>query len=167
MGGNILIYFTSDLHLGNRGIHQVHQRPFRSLDEMNKVLIDNYNAIVKPSDTVYILGDLCNGVNLKIANAFIAQLNGKKILIRGNHDKNYDESLFVEVCDYKIINYHGKHFVLMHYPMMDWIYKNKGSIHLHGHLHAKRYYNLNNKRKGIKRFDVGVDENNNSPYSDN
>ena len=64
--------------------------------------------------------------------------NGKKILIRGNHDKQYDESLFEEICDYKIFFFRGFTFVLMHYPIMDWYKKSKGSIHIHGHLHSDR-----------------------------
>lgn len=46
----------------------------------------------------------------------------------------------------------------MHYPMLSWLKKNSGSIHLHGHIHAGEEYNLQNKEDGIKRYDVGVDD---------
>ena len=53
-----MIYFTSDLHLGHRGIITMRNRPFANVEEMNRTLITNFNAIVHKNDTVYILGDL-------------------------------------------------------------------------------------------------------------
>lgn len=53
-----MIYFTSDLHLGHRGIISMQNRPFENLQEMNQVLIRNYNAVVHKNDMVYILGDI-------------------------------------------------------------------------------------------------------------
>ncbi len=50
-----MIYFTSDLHLGHRGIIEMQNRPFENVQEMNQVLIRNYNAVVHKNDTVYIL----------------------------------------------------------------------------------------------------------------
>lgn len=160
-----MIYFTSDLHLGQKGINYVHQRPFDDVETMNEEIITNYNRVITDEDTVYIIGDLCNGVSVAQANELIRQLNGKKILIRGNHDKQYDESLFEEICDYKILFYRGFSFVLMHYPIMDWYKKSKGSIHIHGHLHSDRRYNLTNRKKGLRRYDCGVDANSYAPVS--
>ena len=56
--GDDLIYFTSDLHLGHRGIIEMQNRPFKSVEEMNRSLIENYNSVVHKNDTVYILGDI-------------------------------------------------------------------------------------------------------------
>lgn len=96
-----MIYFTSDLHLGHENILRFANRPFGSVEEMNRTLIANYNALVREEDTVYILGDLTYRIPLTEAEPLIAKLNGKKHLIKGNHDKNYDKSLFEEVVDYK------------------------------------------------------------------
>lgn len=41
-----MIYFTSDLHIGHRGIIEMKNRPFENAWEMNQVLIRNYNAVV-------------------------------------------------------------------------------------------------------------------------
>ncbi len=41
-----MIYFTSDLHLGHRGIIGMQNRPFENVQEMNQVLIRNYNVVV-------------------------------------------------------------------------------------------------------------------------
>lgn len=54
---------------------------------MNRVLIANYNSVVHKNDTVYLLGDICFRIGIDKANELIASLNGKKYLIKGNHDK--------------------------------------------------------------------------------
>ncbi|EDR48451.1 metallophosphoesterase [Dorea formicigenerans] len=154
-----MIYFTSDLHLGHRGIIEMQNRPFENIQEMNQVLIRNYNAVVHKNDTVYILGDISHHLPRDRANELISKLNGKKILVKGNHDKKYDTELFEEICDFKTVSLNGVYFALMHYPMLSWPKKNSGSIQLHGHIHAREEYNLQNKVDGITRYDVGVDAN--------
>ena len=89
----------------------------------------------------------------------ISKLNGKKILVKGNHDKKYDTELFEEICDFKTVSLNGVYFALMHYPMLSWPKKNSGRIQLHGHIHAREEYNFQNKVDGITRYDVGVDAN--------
>lgn len=160
-----MIYFTSDLHLGHRGIISMQQRPFESVEAMNKTILMNFNAVVNKDDTVYILGDICHHMNVDAANEIIADMNGKKYLITGNHDKKYDPSLFTEIKDFKTISLNGRYFALMHYPMLSWPKKNSGSIQLHGHIHARMDYNEQNRDEGVLRYDVGVDANNFYPVS--
>ena len=45
-GGRYMIYFTSDLHLGHCEIIEIQNRPFENIQEMNQVLIQNYNVVV-------------------------------------------------------------------------------------------------------------------------
>ncbi|MCU6762697.1 Predicted phosphoesterase or phosphohydrolase [uncultured Roseburia sp.] len=52
-----------------------------------------------------------------------------------------------------------EYFALIHYPMLPWSKKNSGSIQLHGHIHAREEYNLQNKADGIRRYDVGMEAN--------
>lgn len=161
-----MIYFTSDLHLGHENVIKFENRPFSNVAEMNCALIANYNVMVKPNDTVYILGDLAYRIPTDEANKLIAGLNGRKFLITGNHDKKYDESLFEEIAAYKEIKFDGNNFILMHYPFMEWNKMYHGSYHLHGHIHSVGSdYNLDNKNNGIKRYDVGVDANNFYPIA--
>ena len=160
-----LIYFTSDLHLGHPAIIRMRTRPFVDVEDMNQKLLDNYNSVVHKNDTVYILGDICHRMRVEDANELIAQLHGKKVLITGNHDKNYDRNLFTEVCDFKTISLHGHYFALMHYPMLSWPKLHQGSIHLHGHIHGSAECNMQNMKDGILRYDVGVDPNDFYPVS--
>ena len=113
----------------------------------------------------YILGDICHHLPIDAANEWIEKLHGKKILMKGNHDKKYDPALFEEISDFKTVSLNGISFVLMHYPMLSWPKKNSGSIQLHGHIHAREAYNLQNRDDGIRRYDVGVDANHYFPVS--
>ncbi len=162
-----MVYFTSDLHFGHSGIIAMQNRPFSDVEEMNRALLRNYNSYVHKNDTVYILGDVCHHLPMDRANDLIGRMNGKKILIRGNHDKKYDEGLFEEIADFKTVSLNGTYFALMHYPMMSWPKKNSGSIHLHGHIHADGNYNQQNRDEHIFRYDVGVDANQFCPVSVN
>lgn len=155
-----MIYFTSDLHLGHENVIKFANRPFKNVNEMNRTLITNYNALVRNDDTVYILGDLAFKLPVEEANRIIAGLNGKKILIKGNHDRKYDESLFEKIQMYDEITEYKNQFILMHYPILEWKRSHHGSIQLHGHIHSEGLdYNLECKKNGIRRFDVGVDAN--------
>jgi len=53
-----MVYFTSDLHLGHRNVLKLCNRPFSSIEEMDEIIIDNWNKKVHRDDTVYIMGNL-------------------------------------------------------------------------------------------------------------
>ena len=160
-----MIWFTSDLHLGHRAAINMCERPFETVEEMNETLIKNFNQCVKKNDTVYILGDIAHRTPAVEVNQLIGRLNGKKILCKGNHDKKYNPELFMGVYDFLEVALNGVNILLMHYPMMLWPKARYGSIHLHGHIHSKGDYNLQQKEAGIIRYDVGVDANNYCPVS--
>lgn len=79
-------WFTSDWHLGHARINELSNRPFSSVDEMNEQLIERHNAVVKPSDTVWVMGDVCMGP-IDESLALVRRFNGHKYLISGNHDR--------------------------------------------------------------------------------
>lgn len=171
-----MIYFTSDLHLGHTNIIKYNNRPFKTVDEMDNVLINNWNNIVTNKDIIYVLGDLTMRVDNNEITNYLNRLNGKEIyLLKGNHDYFLDNPLNIDgVLDnnisiyygYAEIKYNHRKFILCHYPILDWNGKNHGSIHLHGHIHSiGMKYNLDNKNKGQLRYDVGVDANNFMPVS--
>jgi len=78
------IWFTSDTHFYHKNIIKFTNRPWNTVEEMNNALINNWNEVVKPNDTVFHLGDFAftsNGNWKKLIN----ELNGKIYLILGNH----------------------------------------------------------------------------------
>lgn len=160
-----MIWFTSDLHLGHRAAISMCERPFETVEEMNETLIKNFNQCVKKNDTVYILGDIAHRIPVVEGNRLIGRLNGKKILCKGNHDKKYAPELFAGIYDFLEVGLNGMNVSLMHYPMMSWPKSRHGSLHLHGHIHSKGDYNLDQREAGILRYDVGVDANNYCPVS--
>ena len=138
---------------------------------MNDTLIENWNSVVLPDDEVFILGDVTMEGPEK-AFDMLSQLKGIKYLIRGNHDKFVDNDdwqqyswTFQWVKDYHELVWNNQKFVLFHYPIEEWTDFYKGSIHLHGHQHNKPDYNLQQKRTGKNRYDVGVDANGFTPVS--
>ena len=117
---------------------------------MNEKIIKDWNSVVGVNDTVIHVGDM---VFYKMDT--IHRLNGRKILIIGNHDRNWKRllrdnliSIAMEGMD---ITLFGKKIRFQHHPEEDWHGKNKGSILIHGHEHGDG---------SIMRYnaiDVGID----------
>lgn len=160
-----MIYFTSDLHFGHLNIIKYCNRPFSDVEEMDKILIDNWNRRVNKNDTVYILGDFIKNGDHNVINNYLSQLNGSKILILGNHDGyikiNHQLLNFSRVSSYEELELDDKQIILFHYPMLEWKNKNSGAICLHGHIHSKKRNCFNIKNL----YDVGVDANSFSPIT--
>ena len=158
-----MIYFTSDLHLGHSNIIKLIGRPFEDIDEMNRVLIQNWNAVVGKNDEVYILGDFSYKANVADVNAWLKKLNGVKYLIKGNHDKylnspDFKQSAFKWVKDYFVLPYNGVKFVLFHYPIQEWDGYFKKTVHLHGHVHTRLVRGQDDIMEP-RAINVGVDVN--------
>ena len=166
-----MIYLTSDLHFNHVNIlkYEPVSRPFETLEEMNEKIISNWNAVVKPEDTVYVLGDMAMGT-VDASRDCIERLNGKIVLIRGNHDspkriEMYKE-LGIEVHDIFYLNYKGRYFILCHFPIASEefikmvIKDNSEVVNLYGHVHS-------NAPKGYVNgtYHVGMDTNDLTPIS--
>jgi calcineurin-like phosphoesterase family protein len=106
------IFVTSDQHLDHTNIIKYCKRPFRTTEEMNDTLIDNWNRTVKKSDTVYLVGDLAFGRGSRNTDYWLNQLNGNIVFIKGNHDKSKN----ITFHDYYILEYQGTNFYLTHDP---------------------------------------------------
>lgn len=146
------VYFTSDLHFGHRAMVSRGWRPFADIDEMDAALIQNWNETITKHTHVFILGDFSFRPAARTLE-IIAELNGIKFLILGNHDhlSDYALSLFDGVAPYHEIAYASKKFVLCHYPLRSWNNMHHGSWNLHGHSHG------NIKERWRNQVDVGVD----------
>jgi calcineurin-like phosphoesterase family protein len=109
-------------------------RPFTSTEEMDETMIERWNAKVGPNDTVYHLGDVA--INKK-GLASVSRLNGRKILIRGNHDIFKDEQ-------YREVGFEQLHgvrvfvdkFIFSHIPLFEKCVSERFVCNVTGHLHA-------------------------------
>ena len=77
-------YFTSDLHIGHTNVIKYCSRPFTSVEEMDSILVKNWNDLIKPEDSVYCLGDF--SMSFIPVERSLRRLMGNKFLIPGNHD---------------------------------------------------------------------------------
>lgn len=130
-------------------------------------LIKKWNSTVKKDDFIYILGDFCLS-NHEKTEEILQKLNGRKFLIRGNHDKSCNglERYFTWVGDIKEAKFthdqypfikEGETFCveMCHYPLISWNRKQRGTVHICGHIHSA--HDIMNKESGVLRVDVGLD----------
>lgn len=135
------IFFIADPHFGHEKIIQICNRPFENLEEMHNKMITKWNNKITDEDTVYILGDLSFKMNKQDIIKILRQLKGKKVLIKGNHDKyagqrDFDEC-FEKVCDYLQISEDKQQIILSHYPIIDYAGMYYGAKMIYGHIHNK------------------------------
>ena len=164
------IWFTADLHFGHESIIRHCNRPFKTIEEHDTALITNWNSCIHKKDTTYVLGDFAmpkknpNVPSIKTYRRYFHALNGKKILIKGNHDKMSQDfyDLFTAVYDIREIKMKHKKVVLMHFPLQSWNGMCHGWWHLFGHTHGRLPVH-----DWELKMDIGVDTNNYFPYLEN
>ena len=160
-----MIFYTSDTHFFHKNIIRLCNRPFTDLEHMHEEIIKRWNSKVGKEDTIYFLGDFAfTNNNVEDIKGLISKLNGRKVIIKGNHESLFDNysvreaGNILSVHQYLEITDNGRKVVLFHYPIEDWNGRWRGSYHLYGHIH-------NNAGcialpEHINRFNVGVDVNN-------
>ena len=158
------VWFTSDCHFHHANIIKFCDRPYADVAEMNEKMVANWNAVVRPNDDVYIVGDLSFG-RYKQIEEILKQLNGKLHLIYGNHDgviRKHEElqSYFVWCKDIAEIKYKKQRIVMCHYAMKVWNNSHRGAWHLYGHSHGTLPDDPNSLS-----FDIGFDSHNCTPIS--
>jgi len=152
------IYFTSDTHAWHTNIIRYCNRPFASAEAMTRALADNINAMVRPGDVLYHLGDFAFGTPAAIIH-FREMIECRQIhLILGNHDKRIAQDkglhrLFQRVHNFGLdVKVGSQHIVLCHYAMRVWNHSHHSAWHLYGHSHGS----LPEDAHALS-FDVGVD----------
>ena len=182
------IFFTADWHLGHENCLQFDNRPFQSLDDMERTLIKRFNATVPRFGLTYFLGDMGRTPRLK---EVLQKLNGTHVLVLGNHDHKmhgmYNKGFHVVVNSASLII--AKQIVtLSHCPLtgvwredtsnfknstpgenwhrekynVQYSVPNFGQFHLHGHTHMSKE---RGSVKSGRQWDVGVVGNNYQPVS--
>lgn len=159
--GNVFV--ISDTHFGHANICKFVNwdgskvRPWDDVNEMDEVLVQHWNELVKPGDKIYHLGDVAIA---RKAIKILERCNGKKILIKGNHDifplKDYLPYFHDIRGSHKIDN-----FIMSHIPLHPDSLTNRwceGNVH--GHMHNNvvmlgndedhRYFNASVERINFK-----------------
>jgi len=155
-------WYSADLHLGHAGILNFGlptRSSFTSTEEMDKVIIEKINERVAPTDLFYILGDFAHTSDVEYVRHCFHAMNGRKVLIVGNHDLDKKGRLAKVVRDLPwdipptpAMETHDndKRIHLSHYAHRVWPASHHGSYHFYGHSHAAL--------PGIGRSrDVGID----------
>lgn len=145
-------FFTSDTHFGHRGVIRMCRRPFADAAEMDEMLIEAWNAVVRKGDTVWHLGDFALNTSAERCQELFGRLNGVKHLIPGNHERPRHLELGWASPPEKLRTVHveGRKLVLCHYGLRTWPGSWHGALHLYGHSHGAL--------PGTARsLDVGVD----------
>lgn len=126
------IFFIADTHFGDSNILNYENRPFKNISDMDRAMVNNWNGVVKSTDSVYIVGDF--GAEGK-EGQILEQLNGKKFLIKGNHDIEsnhyYRKAGFLEVYDKPIIL--NEFWIISHKPL--YMNTNMPYANIFGHIH--------------------------------
>lgn len=133
------IFLASDHHLSHSNIITFTNnngeilRKFNTIEEHDEHIIAQNNKVVKPQDRIYFLGDVT--FSKKHLN-LLSRMNGRKVLIKGNHDKLALKDYLPYFDDIR-----GSHqfdgMLLTHIP----VHQNslaRWGLNIHGHLHHNR-----------------------------
>lgn len=154
------VWFTSDTHFGDPRILRIDKRPYPDLATHDAALIAAWNAVVRPEDNVWHLGDFALGPSAERIAEILGSLSGTKHLIIGNNDGagTLQAHGWASITHYAEITVDARRLVLCHYAFRTWNGIGRGAVNLHGHSH--------NKLKPIPRqYDVGVDAQGPAPIS--
>ena len=119
-------WLISDTHFEHDRMIELCNRP----ENFTELIVENWNSMIAPEDTVIHLGDVS-----WVADTYMDRLNGKKILVRGNHDGKsvawYMEHGFDFVCKTFTMKFGGLDIIFSHKPLIF----HEHDICIHGHLH--------------------------------
>jgi calcineurin-like phosphoesterase family protein len=141
------IYIYADPHFGHKKIIEYENRPFTNVEEMDETIIERHNKIIQKHEKVIIAGDFSFYVTEK-TKKILNRLNGYKILIIGNHDRQksyraWYEYGFNEVYKYPLV--YQDNIIISHEP----VFFNGNYINIHGHTHSTKNEFTDNWNKHI------------------
>ena len=133
-------FVVADLHFGHENIIKYESRPFANVEEMNVRLIELWNSTIGNDDLVYVLGDFTLSRRIDVIKNLVSSLNGRKILIMGNHDIrksiDYVECGFEAATRKPMMVEPG--VILMHEPFEDASLIAPNYVYFFGHVHANK-----------------------------
>jgi calcineurin-like phosphoesterase family protein len=135
------IWLISDPHFDHANIIKHCRRPFRSVRQMNAVLRRNWNSTIRPDDLVYFVGDMSFGRLSRNPWWWLKRLNGRKVYIKGSHDRGIRRSSKIpgvlRISEVEHLTVGGMDFLMVHDPFSTIVNGWKGWM-IHGHLHNTR-----------------------------
>lgn len=142
MSGNTWV--AADHHFGHGNILNFKRddgtplRDFKTLEEHDETIIQRHNDVVAPQDRVYLLGDVAIARrNIHI----LGRLNGRLVLIKGNHDifRAADYLTYVDDLRSYVVqkDQDGNKVILSHIPIHSESVGRFGT-NIHGHLHYNK-----------------------------
>lgn len=145
------VFVISDTHFGHKKIleFEADARPFATITEHDESLVERWNAVVRPKDTVWHLGDVLFG---RGAFPILGLLNGVKKLVMGNHDR-YPTAVYLEYFNCAVGSAEVAGCILTHIPVHPSQFT-RYRANLHGHLHSRklddpRYINVSAEHTGL------------------
>ncbi|TXC81568.1 hypothetical protein FS935_21930 [Metabacillus litoralis] len=137
------VFIISDTHFSHNNVITYENRPFKDTNEMDEYMIKKWNDVVSENDLVFHLGDVSIS-GAKKSEEVLKQLNGRKILILGNHDR-LTKTKWRKLGFEPHGHYLYKDFLLTHIPVDEIPLKVaveegflKGNIH--GHTHSNNQH---------------------------
>lgn len=153
-------YFIGDTHFGGEDIIKYTHRPFKDSQDMDEFIIKNWNNQVESLDTVYVVGDFFDKTKEDYIKHILSCLNGKIILIKGNHDIGMEHSyrrLGIQVIDFPIL--YNNFFLISHEPL--YVSKDGLYANIFAHVHDNPMY----KDYSCRSFCVSAERINYTPIS--
>lgn len=161
-------HFYSDPHFGHENIIRYCNRPFTNVQHMTSEFISRYNSVVRTQDHVLWLGDCFWAAHL--GKTILSLLNGRKSLVRGNHDQQVAKMLamgFEQVTSRLEFDLAGQHVIASHYPpklyrpgqvYIDSYWDRRpdpapDTYYLHGHTHEQGTGEGNRIHVGVDAWD--------------
>lgn len=160
-------FYMADPHFG----HQLmidklpDTRPFETVRGMDDAIIEATNERVGKNDMLYIVGDFAVTKDENYVAQVFRRLNGRKILIIGNHDVddkgNLKPSLAKLEWDQPPVfslqtSDEGQRLFLAHYAHRAWPGQHKEGWHFYGHSHGRIPHIGRSRDVGIDCADIGL-----------
>jgi calcineurin-like phosphoesterase family protein len=146
-------WLVADWHFGESRLDRM-CRPFASTKDHDEALIRNHNQIVGRDDVVLCVGDVTNKEAPDQLH-LVAQLNGRKLLVRGNHDEPHTDEELSKYFEQVVANGDGLEFEYKDVRLYATHYPTQGRhdrFNIVGHVHGAWRVQLNMLNVGVDNF---------------
>jgi calcineurin-like phosphoesterase family protein len=126
----VTAFVIADLHLGDERVRTSGRPQFANLRDMEEAIVCRWNQTIRPTDTVYVLGDVGHACRVELARS----LFGRKHLVAGNCDR-LDALIAARLFETVTVARWLPGFLLTHIPVHPSQLRGR-TVNVHGHLHS-------------------------------